>query len=68
MAKYTFDELVKMGPFSAIELIIGMSEDEKKQILNTMSFRHHTAVVESEGSNIFSDKSASLKKLLENAS
>lgn len=68
MAKYTFDDLVKMGPFEAIDLIIGMSEEEKKQILNTMSFRHHTAVVESEESRIFSDKGASLKKLLENAS
>ncbi len=50
MVKYTFDDLVRIGPFQAIDLIMGMNEDEKKQILNTMSFRHHTAVAESENS------------------
>lgn len=68
MEKYTFDDLVRMGPFSAIELIMDMTEDEKRQILNTMSFKHHTAVVESEDSRIFFERNQSLKKLLENAS
>lgn len=36
MGKYTFDDLVKMGPFSAIDLIIDMSEEEKKSIVEAM--------------------------------
>ena len=68
MTRYTFDDLVKMGPFSAIDLIMDMSGEEKEQILKTMSFKHHTAVVESEESGVFAEKTKSLRKLLEHAS